>query len=89
VITALAADLLRSYRQLPVCLYQIQTKFRDEIRPRFGLMRGREFIMKDAYSFHADEQDLKLALIKMGTEPSPDKNRRVAIIPIGKGKEGA
>jgi prolyl-tRNA synthetase len=61
VITALAADLLRSYRQLPVCLYQIQTKFRDEIRPRFGLMRGREFIMKDAYSFHADEQDLKAA----------------------------
>jgi prolyl-tRNA synthetase len=59
VITALAADLLRSYRQLPVNLYQIQTKFRDEIRPRFGLMRGREFIMKDAYSFHADEGCLK------------------------------
>ena len=59
VITALAADLLRSYRQLPVSLYQIQTKFRDEIRPRFGLMRGREFIMKDAYSFHADEDSLK------------------------------
>ena len=50
VITELAGDLLRSYRQLPVTLYQIQTKFRDEIRPRFGLMRGREFIMKDAYS---------------------------------------
>ena len=59
VITALAADLLRSYRQLPVNLYQIQTKFRDEIRPRFGLMRGREFIMKDGYSFHADEASLK------------------------------
>ena len=59
VITALAADLLRSYRQLPVCLYQIQSKFRDEIRPRFGLMRGREFIMKDAYSFHADEPSLR------------------------------
>ncbi|MCP9849337.1 proline--tRNA ligase [Cyanobium sp. Morenito 9A2] len=59
VITTIAADLLRSYRQLPVCLYQIQTKFRDEIRPRFGLMRGREFIMKDAYSFHADEEDLR------------------------------
>ena len=59
VITALAADLLRSYRQLPVNLYQIQTKFRDEIRPRFGLMRGREFIMKDAYSFHADEGSLR------------------------------
>ena len=59
VITALAGDLLRSYRQLPVNIYQIQTKFRDEIRPRFGLMRGREFIMKDAYSFHADEACLK------------------------------
>jgi prolyl-tRNA synthetase len=59
VVTALAADLLRSYRQLPVTLYQIQTKFRDEIRPRFGLMRGREFIMKDAYSFHADEVSLR------------------------------
>ena len=59
VITSLAGDLLRSYRQLPVNLYQIQTKFRDEIRPRFGLMRGREFIMKDAYSFHATEADLR------------------------------
>ena len=59
MITALAADLLRSYRQLPVNLYQIQSKFRDEIRPRFGLMRGREFIMKDAYSFHADEASLR------------------------------
>jgi prolyl-tRNA synthetase, family II len=59
VITSLAGELLRSYRQLPVNLYQIQTKFRDEIRPRFGLMRGREFIMKDAYSFHADEDCLR------------------------------
>ena len=59
VITYLAADLLRSYRQLPVNLYQIQSKFRDEIRPRFGLMRGREFIMKDAYSFHANEESLR------------------------------
>ena len=58
VITSLAGDLLRSYRQLPVNLYQVQTKFRDEIRPRFGLMRGREFIMKDAYSFHASEESL-------------------------------
>ena len=65
VITALAADLLRSYRQLPVNLYQIQTKFRDEIRPRFGLMRGREFIMKDAYSFHADEACLKQSYAAM------------------------
>jgi prolyl-tRNA synthetase len=65
VITALAADLLRSYRQLPVNLYQIQTKFRDEIRPRFGLMRGREFIMKDGYSFHADEASLKQCYAEM------------------------
>ncbi len=59
VITTIARDMIRSYRQLPLHLYQIQTKFRDEIRPRFGLMRGREFIMKDGYSFHADEESLK------------------------------
>jgi prolyl-tRNA synthetase len=55
VVTALLRDEIRSYRQLPVNLYQIQTKFRDEIRPRFGLMRGREFIMKDGYSFDVDD----------------------------------
>ena len=59
VITAIAKDTIRSYRQLPLHLYQIQTKFRDEIRPRFGLMRGREFIMKDGYSFHTDPESLK------------------------------
>ena len=59
VITAIARDTIRSYKQLPLHLYQIQTKFRDEIRPRFGLMRGREFIMKDGYSFHADTESLK------------------------------
>ncbi len=59
VITAIARDMIRSYRQLPLHLYQIQTKFRDEIRPRFGLMRGREFIMKDGYSFHTDAESLK------------------------------
>ncbi|WP_013324493.1 proline--tRNA ligase [Gloeothece verrucosa] len=59
VITFIAREMIRSYRQLPLNLYQIQTKFRDEIRPRFGLMRGREFIMKDAYSFHTDETSLK------------------------------
>lgn len=59
VITTIAKDMIRSYRQLPVHLYQIQTKFRDEIRPRFGLMRGREFIMKDGYSFHTNEESLK------------------------------
>lgn len=65
VVTALAADLLRSYRQLPAAIYQIQTKFRDEIRPRFGLMRSREFIMKDAYSFHADQHDLTSMYYRM------------------------
>jgi len=59
VITAIARDMIRSYRQLPLNLYQLQTKFRDEIRPRFGLMRGREFIMKDSYSFHSSEASLK------------------------------
>lgn len=59
IITTIAKDMIRSYRQLPLHLYQIQTKFRDEIRPRFGLMRGREFIMKDGYSFHTDEESLK------------------------------
>ena len=58
VITDMARRDIRSYRQLPVNFYQIQTKFRDEIRPRFGIMRGREFLMKDAYSFHMDEADL-------------------------------
>ncbi len=58
VITDLVRRDVKSYRQLPFNLYQIQTKFRDEIRPRFGLMRGREFLMKDAYSFHADAESL-------------------------------
>jgi prolyl-tRNA synthetase len=57
VITSLVRDEIKSYKQLPMNLYQIQTKFRDEVRPRFGLMRGREFTMKDAYSFHVDEAD--------------------------------
>ncbi len=59
VITTLASDLIKSYKQLPITLYQSQTKFRDEIRPRFGLMRSREFIMKDAYSFHANKSCLE------------------------------
>jgi len=59
VITTIAREMIRSYRQLPLHLYQIQTKFRDEIRPRFGLMRGREFIMKDGYSFHTDAASLR------------------------------
>jgi prolyl-tRNA synthetase len=59
IVTDLVRRSVRSYRELPFNLYQIQTKFRDEPRPRFGLMRGREFIMKDAYSFHADVEDCR------------------------------
>ncbi|AMW98523.1 proline--tRNA ligase [Rummeliibacillus stabekisii] len=58
VITSLVRDEINSYKKLPLTLYQIQTKFRDEKRPRFGLLRGREFIMKDAYSFHSTEESL-------------------------------
>ncbi|WP_271436616.1 proline--tRNA ligase [Staphylococcus hominis] len=58
VVTSIIRDELKSYKQLPLTLFQIQSKFRDEKRPRFGLLRGREFIMKDAYSFHADEASL-------------------------------
>lgn len=65
VITSIGREGIRSYKQLPVNLYQIQSKFRDEIRPRFGLLRGREFIMKDAYSFDADEAGLDKSYKKM------------------------
>ena len=58
VITSIARDHIKSYKNLPLALYQIQTKFRDEFRPRFGLMRGREFIMKDLYTFSATQEDL-------------------------------
>src|SRR5579872_7225072 len=58
LITDIARRELKSYRQLPVNFYQIQLKFRDEVRPRFGVMRAREFIMKDAYSFHVDEASM-------------------------------
>ena len=67
VITDIARRELKSYRQLPVNFYQIQLKFRDEVRPRFGVMRGREFIMKDAYSFHADEASLAEGYAAMRT----------------------
>jgi len=67
VITDVARRELRSYKQLPVNFYQIQTKFRDEIRPRFGVMRSREFIMKDAYSFDIDEAGLEASYQKMHT----------------------
>lgn len=59
LVTTLVRNEVRSYRQLPISLYQIQVKFRDEVRPRFGLLRGREFIMKDAYSFHATQESLE------------------------------
>ncbi len=59
VITDIVRREVKSYRQLPLLMYQIQTKFRDEVRPRFGVMRGREFMMKDAYSFHADEESVR------------------------------
>ncbi|GLK91406.1 proline--tRNA ligase [Pseudomonas turukhanskensis] len=65
VITDLMRNELSSYKQLPINLYQIQTKFRDEIRPRFGLMRGREFTMKDAYSFHSDQASLQVTYDRM------------------------
>ena len=58
VVTDIVRNMISSYKELPFNLYQIQTKFRDEIRPRFGLMRGREFVMKDAYSFHLDQESL-------------------------------
>ncbi|AVQ36363.1 proline--tRNA ligase [Staphylococcus kloosii] len=58
VVTSIVRDELKSYKQLPLTLFQIQSKYRDEKRPRFGLLRGREFIMKDAYSFHVDEESL-------------------------------
>ena len=59
VITNVVGEVINSYKQLPLNVYQIQSKFRDEIRPRFGLLRGREFIMKDAYSFHTSQEDLE------------------------------
>jgi prolyl-tRNA synthetase len=65
VITDIARREIKSYRQLPLTFYQIQTKFRDEIRPRFGVMRAREFIMKDAYSFHSDISSLQETYLKM------------------------
>jgi prolyl-tRNA synthetase len=67
VITAIAGQNITSYKQLPMNLYQIQLKFRDERRPRFGLLRGREFMMKDAYSFHADENCLETEYQRMAT----------------------
>ena len=69
VITDMARREIKSYKQLPVNFYQIQTKFRDEIRPRFGVMRAREFMMKDAYSFHLDQASLQRNLSASCTRP--------------------
>ena len=65
IFTSMARDLIKSSKQLPITLYQIQTKYRDEFRPRFGLMRSREFIMKDAYSFDKDEKGLEASYQNM------------------------
>ena len=65
IVTELARNEIKSYKQLPVSYYQIQTKFRDEIRPRFGIMRSREFLMKDAYSFHINEESLQQTYDRM------------------------
>lgn len=65
VVTEIVGNEVRSYRDLPMNLFQIQTKFRDEVRPRFGLMRGREFVMKDAYSFHTTEKDAEMEYMNM------------------------
>ncbi len=67
VITDIVRKEVKSYRQLPLILYQIQTKFRDEVRPRYGVMRGREFTMKDAYSFHSDEASTHATYVDMGS----------------------
>jgi prolyl-tRNA synthetase len=75
VITDLARNELSSYKQLPITFYQVQTKFRDETRPRFGVMRSREFIMKDAYSFHADQESLDVTYNKMHAAYSSIFNR--------------
>ena len=65
VITDLVRNEIKSYKQLPINLYQIQAKVRDEIRPRFGIMRSREFLMKDAYSFHLDQASLEQTYLRM------------------------
>ena len=65
VITDIIRDNVKSYKELPLNIYQIQTKFRDEVRPRYGIMRGREFLMKDSYSFNIDEESLQETYLLM------------------------
>ena len=76
VITDLIRNEISSYKQLPATFYQVQTKFRDEIRPRFGVMRSREFIMKDAYSFHSSIESLHSTYCLLYTSPSPRDKRQ-------------
>ena len=81
--TALVRDELSSYRQLPLALYQINTKYRDEVRPRYGVMRGREFTMKDAYSYHQDEKSLDKTYQDMGLAYRRIFNRcGLTVIPV-------
>ena len=86
VITDIARREIRSYRQLPVNFYQIQTKFRDEIRPRFGVMRAREFVMKDAYSFHIDLRGPRTRRTAICTTPTRASSRASGWIPRGGGR---
>jgi prolyl-tRNA synthetase len=86
VITDLARRELKSYRQLPVNWYQIQSKFRDEIRPRFGVMRAREFVMKDAYSFHLDEACLDRTYARMHEAYSAGLQPPRPGVPRGRGR---
>ena len=86
VVTDIARREIKSYRQLPVNLYQIQTKFRDEIRPRFGVMRGREFIMKDAYSFDRDQAGLAAVVQENVRRLRADVHAHRPGIPRGRGR---
>ncbi len=78
-VTYLIAGEVKSYKQLPLHLYQIQVKFRDEIRPRFGLMRGREFIMKDAYTFDADEDIVREDVLRKWSTPISASSKRAGL----------
>ena len=89
VITTLVAGELNSYKQLPVNFYQIQTKFRDEVRPRYGVMRGREFLMKDSYSFNLDEDSLNESYVLMKEAYKKILNRLGLQFKIVKADSGA
>ena len=88
VVTPLVADELTSYRDLPVNLYQVEWKYRDEYRPRFGLLRGREFLMKDAYSFDRDEPGMRVRYDAM-VRPTGGSSTGAAWTTGGRGRPGA